>query len=103
MAYKTNTNKLWQSEYQHDEGLRRYMLSVYQYMGMALGLTGFVSYAVASSPQLMHMLFATPFVWVVMFAPLVYVFILARKIPQMTKEQAVLHLSIFASLNGVFM
>lgn len=101
MAQSSHSSKVWQSEYQHDEGMRRYMLSVYQYMVIALGITAFVSYVVSTSPQLMQMLFATPLGWIIAFAPLVYVFIFARKIPQMTREQAVMHLSIFAALNGL--
>ena len=35
-----------------DEGLRSYMLSVYNYMGLGLAITGLVAYLVAATPAL---------------------------------------------------
>jgi uncharacterized protein len=57
-----------------DEGLRIYMLSIYRNMSMALGISGLVAYIVGSSTQLTMMLFSTPLAYVVMFAPLIYIF-----------------------------
>ena len=45
---------------QIDEGLRAYMLKVYNYMGSALLLSGIVAYAVAHTPALMQLIFGTP-------------------------------------------
>ena len=50
-----------------DEGLRQYMLGVYNYMAMAVAGTGFVSLAVASNPSLVTAIAGTPPKWV-MFA-----------------------------------
>ncbi|HNS85477.1 MAG TPA: Bax inhibitor-1/YccA family protein [Parvularculaceae bacterium] len=50
-----------------DEGLRQYMLGVYNYMAMAVAGTGFVSLAVASNPSLVTAIAGTPLKWV-MFA-----------------------------------
>ena len=45
---------------QIDEGLRAYMLKVYNYMGSALLLSGIVAYAVSHTPALMNAIFGTP-------------------------------------------
>ena len=85
----------------YDEGLRIYMLSIYRNMAMALSISTLVAYIVGSSEQLAMMLFSTPLVYVVMFAPLIYIFFFGRNLMSMDKEQAILHLGIFAALNGL--
>ena len=62
-----------------DEGLRRYMLSVYNYMGLGLAITGLVAFLVASTPSLYVPIFTSPLKWVVMLAPLGFVFFLAPR------------------------
>ncbi|MEX0646057.1 MAG: Bax inhibitor-1/YccA family protein, partial [Parvularculaceae bacterium] len=51
-----------------DEGLRRYMLGVYNYMALAIAGTGFVSMAVASNPTLVASVANTPLKWVLFAA-----------------------------------
>lgn len=57
-----------------DEGLRAYMLRVYNYMASGVALTGIVAYVVANVDALKNVIFGTPLMWVVMFAPLIVVF-----------------------------
>ena len=45
---------------QIDEGLRSFMLKVYNYMGLGLALTGAVAFFVSTSPALMQAIFGTP-------------------------------------------
>jgi FtsH-binding integral membrane protein len=85
----------------YDEGLRIYMLSIYRNMSMALGISTLVAYIVGSSEQLAVMLFSTPLAYAVMFAPLIYIFFFSRKLMDMDRQQAMLHLGIFAALNGL--
>jgi FtsH-binding integral membrane protein len=85
----------------YDEGLRIYMLSIYRNMAMALGISALVAYIVGSSEQLAMMLFSTPLAYAVMFAPLIYIFSFSRNLMSMDKERAMLHLGIFAALNGL--
>lgn len=85
----------------YDEGLRIYMLSIYRNMAMALGISALVAYIVGSSGQIAMMLFSTPLAYVVMFAPLIYIFFFSRKLMDMDRQQAMLHLGIFAALNGL--
>ena len=56
-----------------DEGLRRHMLRVYNYMGLGLIVTGLVAYIVGTTPALYVPIFSTPLKWVVMLAPLAFV------------------------------
>ena len=85
----------------YDQGLRVYMLSIYQNMSMALGISALVAYIVGSNSQIAMMIFSTPLAYVVMFAPLIYIFFFSRKLMDMDRQQAMLHLGIFAALNGL--
>jgi FtsH-binding integral membrane protein len=84
-----------------NEGLRSYMLRVYNYMASALLLTGMVSLGVAQSPDLMHAIFGTPLQWVVMLAPLGLVMFLGFRINQMSVTAAQTTFWIYAALLGV--
>ncbi len=46
-----------------DEGLRQYMLGVYNYMALAVAATGFVSMLLASNEALMFQIATTPLKW----------------------------------------
>ena len=46
-----------------DQGLRAYMLKIYNYMGLALGVTGAVAFAVASSQAMMQAIHGTALAW----------------------------------------
>ena len=47
-----------------DQGLRQYMLGVYNYMALAVAGTGLISMLMASNPALMYQIAATPLKWV---------------------------------------
>ncbi|MBT3370516.1 MAG: Bax inhibitor-1/YccA family protein [Rhodospirillaceae bacterium] len=85
---------------QIDEGLRAYMLKVYNYMGCALLLSGIVAYAVAHTPVVMQAIFGTPLMWVVMLAPLGLVMFLSARINKMSAGAAQATFWIFAALMG---
>lgn len=51
-----------------DQGLRQYMLGVYNYMALAVAGTGLVSLAVASNPALIGAVAGTPLKWVLFAA-----------------------------------
>jgi len=67
-----------------DAGLRAHMLKVYNYMASGLALTGIVSYATAHSETMMSTIYGTPLMWVVMLAPLGFVFALSFGINKMS-------------------
>jgi len=83
-----------------DEGLRTYMLSVYNYMTVALAITGVVAYAGAVS-GVYYALAQTPLIWVVMLAPLGLVFFLSARINKMSASTAQLTFWAFATLLGL--
>ena len=87
----------------YDLGLREYMIKVYNFMAGALGISGFVAFLTASSPTLMGALFGTPLAWVVMFAPLGFVFFFGYKISSISAERARTYLWVFAALMGLSM
>ncbi len=64
-----------------DQGLRSYMLRVYNYMALALGVTGVAALATAtyaaSNPAFMQLIYASPLKWVIMLAPLAFVMVLS--------------------------
>ena len=67
-----------------DEGLRSYMLKVYNYMGLGLVVTGLVAWfanqAAVSNGQLTawgELLYTSPLMWVVALAPLGFVLVLS--------------------------
>jgi FtsH-binding integral membrane protein len=86
-----------------DEGLRSYMLQVYNYMGLGLALTGVVAFLVAATPALYVPIFTTPLKWVVMLAPLGFVFFLSMKIQSMSVSTAQLTFWAFAAVMGLSM
>ena len=84
-----------------DEGLRSYMLSVYNYMGLGLVITGLVAFVVASTPALYVPIFTSPLKWVVMLAPLGFVFFLGARIQAMSASAAQLTFWAFSAVMGL--
>lgn len=86
-----------------DEGLRSYMLSVYNYMALALAMTGLTAWVVSTSPAALQLIFGTPLKWVVMLAPLGFVFFLGARIHAMSLNAAQLTFWAFAVVMGLSM
>ena len=84
-----------------DEGLRAYMLRVYNYMASGLALTGIVAFGVASSPALLKAIYGTPLLWVVMFSPLIVVFFLSARVNRMSLGAVQATFWTFAVLMGL--
>jgi len=101
-----------------DEGLRAYMLRVYNYMAIGLAITGLVAIVVAMNvvsdtptqyalrngqflTSFGYMLYASPLKWVVMLAPLGMVFFLSARIGKMTVSGAQMAFWVFAGLMGL--
>ena len=84
-----------------DAGLRRYMLSVYNYMVLGLGLTGIVALFTANSPTMLQAIFGTPLQWVVMLAPLGFVLFFSFRINKMSTGAAQACFWAFAALMGL--
>ncbi len=86
---------------EYDEGMRSYMLGIYNYMGSALALTGIVAFIVANTPALAQAIFGTPLAWVVMLAPLGVVFYLSARMNSMSLGKAQAWFWAFAGLMGL--
>ncbi|MGV1957117.1 MULTISPECIES: Bax inhibitor-1/YccA family protein [unclassified Agrobacterium] len=88
-----------------DEGLRAYMLKVYNLMALALVITGVAAFGTytlaASNPAFAQLLYASPLRWVVMLAPLALVFFLSFRIQNMSVSAAQTTFWIYAALMGV--
>jgi uncharacterized protein len=91
-----------------DQGLRSYMLGVYNYMASGLAVTGAVAagtYMLAvQNGQLTpfgQTLFQSPLMWVFVLAPVALVFFLSFRIQAMRAATAQAVFWIYAALNGV--
>ncbi|MBS7537652.1 Bax inhibitor-1/YccA family protein [Ancylobacter lacus] len=103
-----------------DQGLRSYMLSVYNYMTLGLAITGAAALGIymlavtndASQAagqvaggimltQFGYALFVSPLKWVVMLAPLGAVFFLSFRINSMSVSAAQLTFWVYAALVGI--
>ncbi|PBB37719.1 Bax inhibitor-1/YccA family protein [Mesorhizobium sp. WSM3868] len=85
----------------YDEGLRRHMLRVYNYMGLGLVVTGLVALVVASTPALYVPIFSTPLKWVVMLAPLAFVMFFSFKMQTMSAASAQAMFWAFCAVMGL--
>ena len=83
----------------YSEGLRSYMLSVYNYMALGLGLTGGVALLVVSSPTLLNAIMPMMFLFII--APVVLVFFLSFRINSIKYSTAQALFWLYAALNGV--
>ena len=97
-----------------DEGLRSYMLKVYNYMASGILITGIISLlffklsvntdasgAIISLTSLGNTLFFSGFKWIVMLAPLGVVFYMSFGINKMSASKAQITFWIFAALMGL--
>jgi FtsH-binding integral membrane protein len=84
-----------------DTGLRQFLLSVYNYMGAGLVLTGVVAYGAAET-GLYASLVQTPLLfWVIVLAPLALVFLLSFRIDKMSVGAAQAAFWAYAGLVGL--
>jgi uncharacterized protein len=82
-----------------DAGLRAYMLRVYNYMAAGVGLTGVVAMLTYqfTGPELLQ----SPFMWVLMLAPLALVFYISARINTMSAEAARRWFYVYAASVGL--
>jgi FtsH-binding integral membrane protein len=103
-----------------DQGLRSYMLRVYNYMAVGLVITGVAAVAVYMGAvttdadsgvrvvrnglyltQLGYILFASPAKWLVILSPLAFIFVLSLGVERLRPASAQLLFWLFAALIGV--
>ena len=83
-----------------DPALRDYMAKVYNFMAIALGISGVVAFLISTSPALLNAIYGTPLKYVIMFAPLVFVMFFSAKIHSLSFSTAKNYLWIFSALMG---
>ena len=86
-----------------DEGLRAFMLKIYNYMCLALGVTGAVAMFTASSETMMQAIFTTPLAYVVMFSPLAFILVLSFGINKLSTGAVQAIFWAFAATMGLSM
>tara|TARA_R110002096_G_scaffold266710_1_gene460265 strand:- start:63746 stop:64483 length:738 start_codon:yes stop_codon:yes gene_type:complete len=92
-----------------DEGLRAYMLTVYNYMASALALTGLAAYVTANTPAMLSMLYTqqgnmlapTMLGYIVMFSPLAFVLVINFGINKMKSSTLQMVFWAFAVVMGL--
>jgi FtsH-binding integral membrane protein len=115
---EANVYNVAQKSAVYDEGLRTYMLGVYNYMSLGLAITGLISLimyklAVAATPDLAvaqigdlmlssfgRSLFQGPLKWLFLFAPLGIVFYLSGRIHHLSASTAVNLFLLYSALMG---
>ena len=81
------------------EGLRQYMLSVYNYMFLGLGLTGAVAFVVATTPAIQQIVMP---MWIVFaLAPIGIVLYMTFRAQSLSPASAQMWFWIYAAVNGV--
>ncbi len=96
-----------------DQGLRAYMIRVYNYMASGVAITGLVAYAIYAMSVVTgtdgavtgltpfgNFMYASAFKWIVIFAPLAMVFYLSMRIGKMSVGAAQIAFWVFAALMG---
>ncbi len=101
--YNDRTVRRDSSAVEVDQGLRAYMMRVYNYMAGGVALTGIVAFLVSQSPALMNAIFGTPLQWVVFLGPLAFVFIYSARIHKMSVAGAQLGFWAYAAMLGVML
>ena len=85
-----------------DQGLRSHMLKVYNYMASAVLLTGIVALVFAQSGLALQVLL-TPLRYVLMFAPLAFIFLIGARAHKMTTGGLQVAFWAFATVMGLSM
>jgi FtsH-binding integral membrane protein len=95
----------------YDQGLRSYMLNIYNYMAGGLAITGVVALFVAQTEALLRLFYSvneagqmtgmTPLGWIAAFAPIGFVLFLSFKIQSMSFKTAQLTFWVFAGVMGI--
>lgn len=84
-----------------DQGLRSYMLQVFNYMTGALAVTGLIAYFVGSSEAMLTAIFMSPLKWLVMLAPLGFVLVLSFGINRLSASTAQVIFWAYAATMGL--
>lgn len=85
----------------YDGALRQYMINVYNFMSIALVISGAVAFMASQSEAFMHAIFTTALGFVVMIAPLGFVIFFSAKLNSISAAKAKTYLWIYSALMGL--
>ena len=92
---------LRQPQVQTQVAVNSFVRSVYNWMAIGLGLTGFVAYYVANSPSLLNIILGNQIVfWGLIIGELALVFTLSARVAKMQASTATALFVLYAVLNG---
>lgn len=88
-----------------DQGLRSYMLKVYNYMASGVALTGLIAALFAGqlqqSPELVQAVYGSPLKWIIMLSPLAMVMVISFGVNKLSAFALQASFWVFASLMGL--
>ena len=84
-----------------DDGLRAYMVRVYNYMAAGLALTGGVAYGASRSEAAVQLLLETPLFWVALLAPIGVLIYLSIKLDTLKAGVARALFGVYAATVGL--
>jgi len=87
----------------YDAGLRAHMLRVFNYMTGGLAVTGLVAFLTSQSPAMLQLIFGTPLKWVVMLAPLAFVFFISFRLQTISSATLQALFWAFSAVMGLSM
>jgi FtsH-binding integral membrane protein len=91
---------------EYDQGLRSYMLGIYNLMTLALGVTALVAMAIfmmGKTSPVVQALYVSPLKWVIMLAPLAFVFFMSFRFERMSHTALLGTFLAFAATMGLSM
>ena len=92
---------------EYDQGLRSYMLGIYNYMATAIGVTAVSAFGMATwasnNPAVANALYNSPLKWVIMLAPLAFVIVMSFGLNRMSKSTLMAVFYSFAVVMGLSM
>lgn len=95
-ALKSSTTQV-----SYDEGLRSFMLQVFNYMTLALAISGLFALGISMSPAATALIWGTPLKWVAVFAPLAMSLAFMFMIDKISSTSAMYFLFAFAAAMGI--
>jgi len=85
----------------YDSGLRSYMLKIYNYMALALGITGISAFATFTVPSLNHLMFQTGFGMLITISPIIIALYFFMGFGRMSIQTAQILFWVYSVLTGM--
>jgi FtsH-binding integral membrane protein len=96
-----HTDTVAKTGLEYDEGLRKFMLGVYNSMTLALAISGLFALGVSMNQTAMQIIWQTPLKWVVMLAPLGMSLAFMFMADKMSLAMTRIYMFTFAAVMGI--